>query len=42
MTKPRLRPAIRADLPRIRQVRHGTAENQLTNPAIVTEAEVAW
>ena len=42
MTKPRLRPAIRSDLPRIHQVRHGTAENQLTNPALVTDAEIAW
>lgn len=42
MTKPHLRPATRADLPRIHQVRHGTAENQLTNPALVTDAEVAW
>ena len=38
----RLRPATRADLPRIHEVRHGTAENRLTNPALVTEAEVAW
>jgi GNAT superfamily N-acetyltransferase len=38
----RLRPATRADLPRIHEIRHGTAENQLTNPALVTEAEVAW
>ena len=42
MTKPRLRAATRADLPRIHQVRHGTAENQLTNPALVTDEEVAW
>ena len=42
MPPPRLRPATRADLPRIHQVRHGTAENRLTNPALVTEAEVAW
>jgi GNAT superfamily N-acetyltransferase len=42
MKEPRLRPAIRADLPRIHEVRHGTAENRLTNPALVTEAEVAW
>src|ERR1700758_5282254 len=42
MTPPRLRPAMRADLPRIFQVRHGTAENPLTEPALVTDAEVAW
>jgi len=42
MTEPRLRPATRADLPRIHQVRHGTAENRLTNPSLVTDAEVAW
>jgi GNAT superfamily N-acetyltransferase len=42
MTEPRLRPATRADLPRIHAVRHGTAENRLTDPALVTDAEVAW
>ena len=42
MTPPRLRPATRADLPRIFEVRHGTAENRLDNPALVTDAEVAW
>jgi GNAT superfamily N-acetyltransferase len=42
MTELRLRPATRADLPRIHQVRHGTAENRLSNPALVTDAEVAW
>ena len=42
MTEPRLRPATHADLPRIHQVRHGTTENRLTNPALVTDAEVAW
>jgi GNAT superfamily N-acetyltransferase len=42
MTTPRLRPATRADLPRIYEVRHGTAENRLTNPALVTDEEVAW
>ena len=42
MTQPRLRPATRADLPRIHEVRHGTSENRLSNPALVTEAEVAW
>jgi len=38
----RLRAATRADLPRIHQVRGGTAENQLTDPSLVTDAEVAW
>ena len=42
MTPLRLRPATRADLPRIHEVRHGTAENRLTNPELVTEEEVAW
>jgi GNAT superfamily N-acetyltransferase len=42
MIEPRLRPATRADLPRIFEVRHGTAENRLENPALVTDAEVAW
>jgi GNAT superfamily N-acetyltransferase len=37
-----LRSATRADLPRIYEVRHGTAENRLTNPALVTDEEVAW
>jgi GNAT superfamily N-acetyltransferase len=37
-----LRSATRADLPRIYEVRHGTAENRLTDPALVTDAEVAW
>ena len=38
----RLRPATPADLPRIHQVRNGTAENPLDNPALVTDEEVAW
>ena len=38
----RLRPATSADLPRIHKVRHGTTENRLSNPARVTDAEVAW
>ena len=42
MSEPRLRPATRADLPRIYEVRHGTAENRLTDPALVSDAEVAW
>ena len=37
-----LRPATRADLPRIHQVRHGTAENRLTDLSSVSDAEVAW
>lgn len=42
MPAPRLRAATRADLPRIHEVRHGTAENRLTNPALVTNQEVDW
>jgi len=42
MTSQRLRAATRADLPRIHEVRHGTAENRLTNPALVTDEEIAW
>ena len=38
----RLRPATRADLPRIHEVRYGTAENRLSDPNHVTDAEVAW
>ena len=38
----RLRPATRDDLPRIHKIRHGSAENQLSNPNRVTDAEVAW
>jgi GNAT superfamily N-acetyltransferase len=37
-----LRAATRADLARIHEVRHGTAENRLDDPALVTDAEVAW
>jgi len=40
--RPFVRPATPADLPRIREVRHGTAENRLTDPSLVTDAEVAW
>jgi GNAT superfamily N-acetyltransferase len=42
MTPLHLRAATRADLPRIHEVRHGTAENRLSNPALVTDEEVAW
>jgi GNAT superfamily N-acetyltransferase len=42
MNQPHVRPATRADLPRIHEVRHGTAENRLTDTARVTDAEVAW
>jgi GNAT superfamily N-acetyltransferase len=38
----RVRPATGADLSRIWEVRHGTAENRLTDPSLVTDAEVAW
>lgn len=37
-----IRRATRADLPRIHEVRHGTAENRLSDPSKVTEAEVFW
>ena len=37
-----VRPATRADLPRIHEVRHGTAENRLSDASLVTDAEVAW
>ena len=37
-----IRAAAESDLPRIRQVRHGTAENRLTDPSLVTDQEVAW
>ena len=40
--QPRLRAATPADLPRIYDVRGGTAENQLTDPSLVTDTEVAW
>lgn len=39
---PTIRPATRADLPRIHEVRHGTAENRLTDPSRVTNEEVLW
>jgi GNAT superfamily N-acetyltransferase len=38
----RVRPATGADLRRIWEVRRGTAENRLTDPSLVTDAEVAW
>jgi GNAT superfamily N-acetyltransferase len=37
-----LRPATSGDLPRIHEVRHGTAENRLTDPSRVTSEEVTW
>ena len=37
-----VRPATKADLPRIHEVRHGTGKNRLTDPSLVTDAEVAW
>ncbi len=39
---PRLRSATTLDLPRIHEVRHGTAENRLDDPSLVTPAEVEW
>ena len=39
---PRLRQATTLDLPRIHEVRHGTAENRLEDPSPVTPAEVEW
>ena len=39
---PRLRQATTLDLPRIHEVRHGTAENRLEDPSLVTPAEVEW
>lgn len=42
MRRSTLRPATRCDLPRIHAVRHGTAENRLTNLATVTDSEIAW
>jgi GNAT superfamily N-acetyltransferase len=42
MTPRRLRAATRADLLRIHDIRHGTAENRLANPALVTAEEIAW
>ena len=39
---PRLRSATPADLPRIHAIRHGTSENRSTDPALVTDVEVAW
>ena len=39
---PRLRQATTLDLPRISEVRHGTAENRLEDPSLVTPAEVEW
>lgn len=39
---PAIRPATNRDLPRIWQVRHGTGENRLLDPGLVTDGEVAW
>jgi len=38
----RLRQASNLDLPRISEVRHGTAENRLEDPSLVTPEEVEW
>ena len=37
-----LRQATKLGLPRIDEVRHGTAENRLLDPSLVTPAEVEW
>ncbi|MEI8145953.1 MAG: GNAT family N-acetyltransferase [Alphaproteobacteria bacterium] len=42
MPSPCLRPATYADLPRVTIVRHATAENRLSDPSRVSEAEVIW
>jgi GNAT superfamily N-acetyltransferase len=42
MTTRLIRPATRADLPRIHEVRHGTSENRLADPSKVTSEEVLW
>ena len=42
MTPRRLRAATRADLPRIHDIRHGTTENRLEDPALVTDEEIFW
>ena len=34
-----IRPAVRADIPRIFEIRHGVRENRLTDPGAVTEAD---
>jgi GNAT superfamily N-acetyltransferase len=39
---PRLRQATKLDLLRISEVRHGTAENRLEDPSLVTPEEVDW
>jgi GNAT superfamily N-acetyltransferase len=39
---PRLRQATTLDLPRISEVRHGTAENRLEDASLVTPDEVEW
>ena len=38
----RLRAALPDDLPRIHEVRNGTAENPLDDPSLVTPEEVQW
>jgi len=42
MSPMRIRPATRADLPRIHEVRNGTADNPLLDSDGVTEEEVLW
>jgi GNAT superfamily N-acetyltransferase len=38
----RIRPCRATDRARVWQIRHGTAENRLLDPAIVQDAEVDW
>ena len=38
----RLRSATPDDIARIHVIRNGTSENRLTNPALVTDAEITW
>ena len=39
---PHIRVAKHADLPRIHAIRRGTHQNELLDPARVTDSEVAW
>jgi GNAT superfamily N-acetyltransferase len=37
-----IRPALRADIPRIFEIRDSVTENRLTDPESVTEEDAAW